>query len=55
MLKDQIANSLAAATALLCVAGVLSAVAMARATRFARALVPMKPPRRTAVARRNLA
>jgi hypothetical protein len=54
MPKDQIANSLVVAAALLCVAGVLSAVAMARATRFAKALVPVKPRGRAAVTRRNL-
>jgi len=54
MLRDQIANSVAAAAALFCVAGILGAVAMARATRVARALAPVKPAGRRAVARANL-
>ena len=54
MPKDQIANSLAAAAALLCVASIFGAVAMARAARIAQALVAVKPRGRAAVTGRHL-
>ena len=51
MLQDQIANSLAVAAALLCMAGAFTAVVMARAERIARARVAVKPRGRPAVTR----